>query len=59
MGAKLLVRSEDIPELPEGEFYTPDLVGMRVILKVSFFSLFATTVLYKYMELGSDDFFFP
>ncbi|XP_078181655.1 16S rRNA processing protein RimM family [Carex rostrata] len=33
MGAKLLVRSDDIPELPEGEFYTLDLVGMRVILK--------------------------
>lgn len=46
MGAKLLVRSDDIPELPEGEFYTPDLVGMRVILKVSFFSLFATRILY-------------
>ncbi|KAF2282808.1 hypothetical protein GH714_043099 [Hevea brasiliensis] len=33
VGSTLLVREEDRPELEEGEFYTRDLVGMRVILK--------------------------
>ncbi|XP_057996948.1 uncharacterized protein LOC110668606 isoform X2 [Hevea brasiliensis] len=33
VGSTLLVREEDRPELEEGEFYTCDLVGMRVILK--------------------------
>ncbi|KAM4101115.1 hypothetical protein ACJW30_05G118900 [Castanea mollissima] len=33
VGSTLLVREEDRPELDEGEFYTPDLVGMRVVLK--------------------------
>jgi ribosomal 30S subunit maturation factor RimM len=28
------VREEDKPELDEGEFYSRDLVGMRVVLKV-------------------------
>ncbi|XP_010052115.2 uncharacterized protein LOC104440828 [Eucalyptus grandis] len=35
VGAALLVREEDRPELEEGEFYTRDLVGMRVLLKES------------------------
>lgn len=34
MGSTVLVPEEDRPELEEGEFYTPDLVGMAVILKV-------------------------
>lgn len=29
------MREEDRPQLEEGELYTRDLVGMRVILKVS------------------------
>ncbi|GMH15494.1 hypothetical protein Nepgr_017335 [Nepenthes gracilis] len=33
VGATLLVRENDRPKLEEGEFYTRDLVGMRVILK--------------------------
>ncbi|KAF8408971.1 hypothetical protein HHK36_005041 [Tetracentron sinense] len=33
VGSTLLVREEDRPALEEGEFYIPDLVGMRVILK--------------------------
>lgn len=33
VGATLLVRESDRPELEEGEFYSRDLVGMRVILK--------------------------
>ncbi|XP_010247556.1 PREDICTED: uncharacterized protein LOC104590543 [Nelumbo nucifera] len=33
VGSTILVREEDRPVLDEGEFYTPDLVGMRVILK--------------------------
>ncbi|ERN02797.1 uncharacterized protein LOC18430919 isoform X1 [Amborella trichopoda] len=33
VGSTLLVREEDRPTLEEGEFYTPDLVGMRVIMK--------------------------
>jgi hypothetical protein len=46
IGSTLLIRSDDIPELQEGEFYTPHLVGMRVILKVFFLSIFAITILY-------------
>ncbi len=34
VGSTLLVREEDKPELDEGEFYSRDLVGMRVVLKV-------------------------
>lgn len=34
IGATLLVMEEDRPELEEGEFYTHDLVGMRVFMKV-------------------------
>lgn len=34
VGSTLLVTEEDRPDLEEGEFYTRDLVGMRVILKV-------------------------
>lgn len=33
IGSTLLVREEDRPSLEEGEFYTRDLVGMKVILK--------------------------
>ncbi|KAA8519569.1 hypothetical protein F0562_013807 [Nyssa sinensis] len=33
VGSTILVTKEDRPELEEGEFYTRDLVGMRVILK--------------------------
>ncbi|OAY71141.1 Ribosome maturation factor RimM [Ananas comosus] len=33
VGSSLLVTVRDRPELEEGEFYTRDLVGMRVILK--------------------------
>lgn len=35
VGSTLLVRDADRPELAEGEFYTPDLVGMKVVLKVN------------------------
>ncbi|XP_016191296.1 uncharacterized protein LOC107632144 isoform X2 [Arachis ipaensis] len=35
IGATLLVTKEDRPDLEEGEFYTHDLVGMRVFLKES------------------------
>ncbi|KAG1346858.1 Ribosome maturation factor RimM [Cocos nucifera] len=33
VGSTLLVSEEDRPELEEGEFYTHDLVGMKVVLK--------------------------
>ncbi|CAH2046207.1 unnamed protein product [Thlaspi arvense] len=33
VGATLLAEEDDRPELDEGEFYTRDLVGMRVLLK--------------------------
>ncbi|TKY60101.1 Ribosome maturation factor RimM [Spatholobus suberectus] len=33
IGATLLVMEEDRPELEEGEFYTHDLIGMRVSMK--------------------------
>ncbi|KAF3449854.1 hypothetical protein FNV43_RR05933 [Rhamnella rubrinervis] len=33
IGSTLLVREEERPELEEGEFYTRDLVGIRVLLK--------------------------
>ncbi|KAL3020602.1 hypothetical protein AAZX31_05G153300 [Glycine max] len=33
IGATLLVTDEDRPELEEGEFYTHDLIGMRVFMK--------------------------
>ncbi|XP_057950319.1 uncharacterized protein LOC131145195 [Malania oleifera] len=33
VGSTVLVKEEDRPELLEGEFYSRDLVGMRVILK--------------------------
>ncbi|XP_021904828.1 uncharacterized protein LOC110819823 [Carica papaya] len=33
VGSTLLATEEDRPELEEGEFYTRDLIGMRVILK--------------------------
>lgn len=35
VGSILLVKEEDRPDLEEGEFYTSDLVGMRVVLKDS------------------------
>lgn len=34
VGATLLAEEDDRPELDEGEFYTRDLVGMKVLLKV-------------------------
>lgn len=34
IGATLLVVDEDRPELEEGEFYTHDLIGMKVFMKV-------------------------
>ncbi|XP_062096873.1 uncharacterized protein LOC133802552 [Humulus lupulus] len=33
VGSTLLVKEEERPDLEEGEFYTRDLVGMRVLLK--------------------------
>ncbi|RDX63807.1 rimM [Mucuna pruriens] len=33
IGATLLVTEEDRPELGEGEFYTHDLIGLKVIMK--------------------------
>uniref|UniRef100_A0A7N1A3Z8 16S rRNA processing protein RimM n=4 Tax=Kalanchoe fedtschenkoi TaxID=63787 RepID=A0A7N1A3Z8_KALFE len=33
IGSSLLVREEDRPELEDGEFYTRDLIGMKVFLK--------------------------
>ncbi|CAA7014452.1 unnamed protein product [Microthlaspi erraticum] len=33
VGATLLAEEDDRPELDEGEFYTRDLIGMRVLLK--------------------------
>ncbi|PON41749.1 Translation protein, beta-barrel domain containing protein [Parasponia andersonii] len=33
LGSTILVKEEERPELEEGEFYTRDLVGMRVFLK--------------------------
>ncbi|XP_010559268.1 PREDICTED: uncharacterized protein LOC104827733 [Tarenaya hassleriana] len=33
VGSTLLAKEDDRPELNEGEFYTRDLVGMRVLLK--------------------------
>lgn len=35
IGSSLLVTKDDRPELEEGEFYTNDLVGMKVFLKES------------------------
>lgn len=35
VGSTILVKDEDRPALEEGEFYTHDLIGMRVILKES------------------------
>lgn len=39
IGATLLVTQHDRPELEEGEFYTRDLVGIKVFLKVPSYSL--------------------
>ncbi|KAK4399307.1 60S ribosomal protein L32-1 [Sesamum angolense] len=36
VGSTILVTDKDRPDLEEGEFYTHDLIGMRVILKVWF-----------------------
>ncbi|CAM8924222.1 unnamed protein product [Rhodiola kirilowii] len=33
IGSSLLVQEEDRPELVDGEFYTRDLIGMKVLLK--------------------------
>ncbi|KAL9684420.1 hypothetical protein QQ045_021856 [Rhodiola kirilowii] len=37
IGSSLLVQEEDRPELVDGEFYTRDLIGMKVLLKVLYF----------------------
>ena len=34
VGATLLAEEDDRPELDDGEFYSRDLLGMRVLLKV-------------------------
>lgn len=34
IGSTLLVTKDNRPELEEGEFYTSDLVGMKVFMKV-------------------------
>lgn len=34
VGSTILVKEKDRPTLEDGDFYTPDLVGMRVVLKV-------------------------
>lgn len=34
VGSTLLVKANDRPTLEDGEFYVPELVGMKVILKV-------------------------
>ena len=39
VGSTILISEEDRPELEEGEFYSHDLVGMKVILKVVLHSL--------------------
>lgn len=46
VGSTLLVKEGDRPELEEGEFYTRDLVGMRVVLKV-------LTVIYQFPDVLS------
>ncbi|KMZ72037.1 hypothetical protein ZOSMA_16G00010 [Zostera marina] len=33
VGSTILVKQKDRPTLEDGDFYTPDLVGMRVVLK--------------------------
>ncbi|KAJ0971662.1 hypothetical protein J5N97_019621 [Dioscorea zingiberensis] len=52
VGSTLLVRESDRPELDEGEFYTPDLVNMRVLLKESG-KLIGTVV--KIVNTGAND----
>ncbi|KAJ4821537.1 Ribosome maturation factor RimM [Rhynchospora pubera] len=52
VGSALLIGSDDRPELHEGEFYTPDLVGMRVILKET--GMFVGTVVSVMNTKGND-----
>ncbi|XP_059439372.1 uncharacterized protein LOC132171970 [Corylus avellana] len=52
VGSTLLVREEDRPELDEGEFYTRDLLGMRVVLKET--GEFVGTVVNIYNSGASD-----
>ncbi|GMY09078.1 ribosome maturation factor rimm [Fagus crenata] len=52
VGSTLLVREEDKPELDEGEFYSRDLVGMRVVLKET--NEFMGTVVNVYSSGVSD-----
>ncbi|KAB1221456.1 Ribosome maturation factor RimM [Morella rubra] len=52
IGSTLLVKEEDRPELEEGEFYTRDLVGMRVFLKET--GEFVGTVGHVYNSGASD-----
>lgn len=39
VGATLLAEEDDRPELDDGEFYSRDLLGMRVLLKVCYLDL--------------------
>ncbi|GAB4831560.1 hypothetical protein Ancab_005572 [Ancistrocladus abbreviatus] len=52
VGSTLLVREDDRPQLEEGEFYSRELVGMRVILKETGESI--GTVLNVYNSGASD-----
>ncbi|XP_041027992.1 uncharacterized protein LOC121267962 isoform X1 [Juglans microcarpa x Juglans regia] len=52
VGSTLLVREDDRPELDEGEYYTRDLVGVRVILKET--GEFVGTVANVYNNGASD-----
>ncbi|XP_062163262.1 uncharacterized protein LOC133870204 isoform X3 [Alnus glutinosa] len=52
VGSTFLVREEDRPELDEGEFYTRDLIGMRVVLKET--GEFVGTVVNIYNSGASD-----
>lgn len=64
VGSTLLVRDEDRPELEEDEIYTPDLVGMRVLLKetgrlvgkvVNVFNFGASDLLQVLLESTEDE----
>ncbi|GAB2299079.1 hypothetical protein Dimus_033150 [Dionaea muscipula] len=48
LGATLLVKENDRPELDDGEFYSHDLIGMRVILKESHEPVGTVVEVYNY-----------
>ncbi|CAA6671358.1 unnamed protein product [Spirodela intermedia] len=52
IGSTILVKEGDRPELEEGEFYTPDLYGMKVILKSS---LILYEIFYNILFFNSGD----